>query len=72
MEASITMAEQLVPNRRSFHGVTAVAALHRHSAKPGDPALRRQHTGQSDRGAAFNHRSPAMRTIIDTRDIEAG
>ena len=71
MEASIKMAEQLAPNRRSFRGVIAEAALHRHTAKPGGPPLPRQHTRPSDRGARFVHRSPAMGAIIDTPDMEA-
>jgi hypothetical protein len=72
MEASIVMAEQLAPKRRSFHSVIAKAALHHHPATAGGPPPRRQHTRPSDRGAAFMHRSTAMDTIIGTRDLEAG
>ncbi|HEV8648694.1 MAG TPA: hypothetical protein VG276_04655 [Actinomycetes bacterium] len=65
------MAEQLAPNRRSFHGVIAEAALRHHTATAGGPPLRRQHTRPSDRGAAFIHRATAMGTTIDTGDMEA-
>jgi hypothetical protein len=72
MEASIQMAEQLAPNGRSFRGVIADAALHHQTAEAGGPPLSLQHTRPSDRGAAFIHRSTAMGTIIDTRDMDAG
>lgn len=66
------MAEQLAPNRRSFRGVIAEAALHRHTAKPGGPPLRRQHTRPSDRGAELIDRCAAVGPIIATGDMEAG
>lgn len=64
------MAEQLAPNRRSFQSVIAKAALHHHTATASGPPLRRRNTRPSDRGAAFMHRSTAIDTIIDTRDLE--
>jgi hypothetical protein len=72
MEASITMAEQAAPNRRLFHGVTAKAALHHHTATAGGPPLRRQRTRPSDRGAACIPRAVAMGALIATGDMEAG
>jgi hypothetical protein len=72
MEASITMAGQLAPNRRSVRGVIAEAALHRHPATAGGSPLRRQHARPSDREAPFIYRAAAMGTIIATGAMEAG
>jgi hypothetical protein len=72
MEASITMAEQLAPDRRSVRGVIAKAALRHDTAKPGGPPLRRQHTRPSDRGAALIDRCAAVGAIIATGAMEAG
>jgi hypothetical protein len=71
MEASIKMAEQLAPNRRSLHGVIAQAALHHHTATAGGPPLRLQHTRPSGRGAACMHRATGVGTVIATGDMEA-